>query len=102
MRVIISTYNLSKTVRVNIVFGTTFSKEYLISFVATFRLIDFGLWVLYILTFKGRTFFFLFFTENVSLSVPVTCYADHNADLTSNNNISKTVVLTLASQKRFL
>ena len=44
--------NISKTIRINIVFKITFSKEYLISFLMVFRLIDFALVVLKLLMFK--------------------------------------------------
>ena len=44
--------NISKTIRINIVFKITFSKEYLISFLMVFRLIDFAIVVLKLLMFK--------------------------------------------------
>ena len=47
-----SNSNIWKTLRVNIVFTRTFSKEYLISFLMVCRLIDFALVVLKLLMFK--------------------------------------------------
>ena len=44
--------------------------------------------------------FFVFFTGNLTLSLPVICCAGHNIDLDSNSNISKTVrVNTLFAKK---
>ena len=44
--------NISKTVRVNIAFSTTYFKEYLIRFVMVCRLMDFALVALTLLMFK--------------------------------------------------
>ena len=44
--------NISKMVRVNIVFTTTFLKKYLISLLMTCRLIDFSIRILQLLMFK--------------------------------------------------
>ena len=38
---------------------------------------------------KAEQFFFLFFIENLTLSLPVLHWAGANTDLPSNSNISK-------------
>ena len=46
---------------------------------------------------------FVFFTGNLTLSLPVTCCAGHNIDLASNSNISKTVrVNTVFAKKKWI
>ena len=47
-----SNSNISKTVKMNIAFKKVFFKEYSISFLIKFRLIDFGLVLLQLLMFK--------------------------------------------------
>ena len=40
---------------------------------------------------KKSEYFFVFFTEALTVSLPVLCWTEDNADLHSSSNISKTV-----------
>ena len=51
---------------------------------------------------KKSEAFFCFFTENVTLFLPVNHCLGHNTDLTSNSNISKMVRVNIVFTERIL